>query len=94
MPCTLTAQIKNPIVWSFTAKKIADNTYEVHVAATILQGWHTYSPTTPEGGPVPTTITFAKNPLVTIIGKIKEVGEVQKRNEPLFGVDVKQYSNK
>ncbi len=90
----LFAQIQNPVEWSATSKKISDKTYEVHITATIDNGWHIYSQTTPDGGPIPTSITFTKNPLVIVEGKAKEVGKLEKHHEPLFGVDVKQFSNK
>ena len=88
------AQVKNPVQWAFSAKKINATTYEVHLTATIESGWHLYSQTTPEGGPVATTIEFAKNPLVTFYGGVKEIGKLEQRHEKLFGVDVKQFSNK
>lgn len=90
----LFAQIQDPVSWSATSKKINDKTYEIHLTANIDNGWHTYSQTTPEGGPVPTSITFTNNPLLTLEGKTKEVGKLEQHNEPLFGVDVKQFSNK
>jgi hypothetical protein len=89
----LFAQIQNPVSWSATAKKISDKTYEIHLTANIQKGWHVYSQTTPDGGPVPTNITFTKNPLLTFEGKAKEVGKLEKHAEQLFGVDVKQFSN-
>ena len=89
----LFAQIQNPVEWSATSKKISDKTYEVHITATIDDGWHIYSQTTPDGGPIATSITFTKNPLVIVEGKAKEVGKLEKHHEPLFGVDVKQFSN-
>jgi len=85
-------QLQDPVKWSFTAKKITADTYEIHLAASITRGWHTYSQTTPDGGPVPTTISFSKNPLVTLSGAAKEVGKLEQHHEPLFGVDVKQFS--
>ena len=88
----LFAQIQNPVEWSATSKKISDKTYEVHITATIDNGWHIYSQTTPDGGPIPTSITFTKNPLVIVEGKAKEVGKLEKHHEPLFRVDVKQFS--
>lgn len=90
----LFAQILNPVAWTATSKKIADKTYEVRLTATMQKGWHIYSQTTPEGGPVPTNVSFNKNPLVIIKGKTKEVGKLEQHNEPLFGVNVKQFSNK
>lgn len=89
------AQIQNPVSWTATSKKINDKTYEVHLTANIDNGWHIYSQTTPDGGPIPTSITFTKNPLLTVEGKAKEEGKLEKHVEPLFGnIDVKQFSNK
>jgi thiol:disulfide interchange protein DsbD len=86
--------VKSPVEWTATSKKIADKTYEIHLTANINQGWHIYSQHTPEGGPVPTSISFTKNPLLTHQGNTKEIGKLEQRHEPLFGVDVKQFSNK
>jgi hypothetical protein len=88
------SQVKNPVAWTFAAKKINATTYEVSMSATLEQGWHIYSQTTPEGGPAPTIISFAKNPLLSLEGEVREVGKMEQKNEPLFGVDVKQFSNK
>lgn len=88
------AQVKNPVQWSFSSKRINATTYEVHLTATIEDGWHIYSQTTPEGGPVPTSIDYLRNPLLTMDGATKEIGKLEQHNEPLFGVDVKQFSDK
>jgi DsbC/DsbD-like thiol-disulfide interchange protein len=90
----VSAQVQNPVQWNYTVKKVNETTYSVQIAATIEPGWHVYSQTTPEGGPVPTSIAFAKNPLLTLEGSPKEIGKLEQKHEPLFGVDVKQYSNK
>lgn len=90
----VTAQmVKNPVQWTATSKKVGDKTYEIHLTANLPDGWHIYSQSTPEGGPEPTKISFTKNPLVVISGDTKETGKLESRFEPLFGVDVKQYSN-
>jgi hypothetical protein len=88
------AQVKNPVKWNFTSKKIDAATFEVHLTAILDAGWHMYSQTTPDGGPVPTSIEFTKNPLLIVQNTAKEVGKLEQRHEELFGVDVKQYSNK
>ena len=86
--------VKNPVEWSVSSKKVADKTYEIHITANIPDGWHIYSQHTPEGGPIPTAISFTKNPLLVHQGKTKEIGKIEKRYEPLFGVDVFQFSDK
>lgn len=93
IPFLTNAQVQNPVKWAYKLKKVNTTTYEVQITASIDKGWHIYSQTTPDGGPVPTTIKFAKNPLVTLVGAAKEVGKLEQRHEELFGVDVKQFSN-
>jgi hypothetical protein len=85
---------QNAVSWNFTAKKIADKTYEVHLTATVAKSWRIYSQTTPDGGPVKTSIVFNKNPLSSFVGKIKEEGRLKQKHEDVFGVDVKYYENK
>lgn len=88
------AQVKNPVQWDFSAKKINATIYEVYLTANMEDGWHVYSQHTPDGGPVPTSIQFAKNPLLTLNGTPKESGKKEQKFEELFGVDVIQFSDK
>jgi len=85
------SQLSDPVKWSFTSKKVADG-YEIHLKANVEKGWHIYSQYTSDEGPVPTSIRFNKNPLVTLVGKVKEVGKMETKMEPLFGVEVKQFN--
>ena len=93
-PAGIMAQLKNPIKWNYSAKKLAAGKYELHMTATLEKGWHIYSQKTPQGGPIPTKFTFTKNPLVTANGPVKEVGNIENYFEDLFGVQVKQYADK
>lgn len=90
----LSAQILEPVKLSYGAKKISEGTYEVTITASIQDGWHIYSQTTPDGGPLPTTISFNDNPAVILQDDIKEKGQLEKKYEEVFGVDVKYYSDK
>lgn len=94
LPAASFSQVKNPVKWNYSAKKLATGKYEVHMTATVDKGWHLYSQFTPDGGPVPTSFTFTKNPLVTLSGPVKEVGKLETHFEKLFDVNVKQYSDK
>jgi len=85
---------QSPVTWSFDSKKMSDDVYEIKITAIIEDEWHVYSQITPKGGPVPTSISFTKNPLVVLDGLTKETGSLEQHFEPLFGVDVKQYSGK
>lgn len=89
---TLFAQA-NPVSWTYTTVKKGVDQYQVIAKATIGSGWHIYSQKTPDGGPVPTKFTFAKNPLVTIVGTPEEKGVVKKVHDKNFGIDVLYFSN-
>ena len=70
------AQLNNPVMWSYTAKKIADKTYELHFTATINANWRLYGQGPGATGMEPTTtISFIKNPLVSFEGNMLEVGK-------------------
>jgi Disulphide bond corrector protein DsbC len=88
---SLQAHAQKEIQWNSTVKKISSATYEIRLLAAIQKPWHIYAQATPEGGPLPTKITFAKNPLVTLVGKTQEVGRVVQKHEAVFDVDVLYY---
>jgi len=88
------AQRSNPVTWTFNAKKLAGNKYELRMTATLGNTWHIYSQKTPDGGPVPTSFTFSPNALVVNTGKPKESGKLKKIKDKNFGVDVLFYSDK
>ena len=87
-------QTEDAVKWSFSAVKLDDGTYELHLVATLGDGWHTYSQETPSGGPAPTEISFSNNPLLSMQGVVREEGKLNKHFEPLFGVNVMQYSKR
>lgn len=83
----------NPVTWSFSAKKVADKTYEVQMVATMQTGWHLYSQVQPEDAiAIPTAFTITPNPLFTLDGKIKEVGKMEVMKDKDLGVSANQYS--
>lgn len=84
---------KDPVTWTFTVSKKSADTYVVTASAQVPKPWHIYSQNTPAGGPVPTSVKFKANPLVTLVGKTKEAGKMQKVYDENFGVDVLYYSN-
>lgn len=88
------AHAQNVVNWAFSAKKIADKTYEIHFTPTVQNPWHIYSQTSPEGGALPTVFSFNKNPLVILDGKVKEVGRIVSKFEEVFEVTVKYFEGK
>lgn len=90
---TAMAQIKDPVKWTTVSRK-KPNGYEVVLTATLPKAWHIYSQNTGEGGPVATNFKFAKNPLLTFDGKVKEVGMLKENYDKLFDTKVKYYGDK
>src|SRR5215212_1890179 len=83
----VSAQVLNPVSWTFSSKKISDNEYEIKMTATIQKGWHLYSQIQPEDAIAqPTAFSFNKNPLVELNGKVKEVGKLEKYKDKTLGV--------
>ena len=88
------AQIENPVIWTYSSKKISADTYELHMTATVSPKWHIYSQDIPEGGAVPTSIILDKNPLVKAEGKVAEIGKQEKVFDKNFNMNLKFYANK
>jgi thiol:disulfide interchange protein DsbD len=82
------------VEWKFESKKVTDNKYEVKLIAMVKNPWHIYSTTTPDGGPLPTKISFTKNPLTAFDGSIREVGKMITHFEKVFDVDTRFYNDK
>ena len=87
------AQLKDPVKWATTSRK-KGNMYEVVLTATLPKPWHIYSQHTGDGGPVATSFKFSKNPLVSFVGNVKEVGKIKEQYDKLFDTKVKYYGDK
>ncbi len=90
----LSAQSSKEVQWVYNAKKIADKTYEVHMTASINGDYHLYAQhqhISGDFGPVPTTFTFTKNPLLVLDKQIKEVGKQISKHEGVWKGDVNYY---
>jgi thiol:disulfide interchange protein DsbD len=83
----------NPVTWSFSAVKTSDKMYEVHMKATIQDGWHLYSQKQPADAiAIPTEFVVNPNPLFSLEGKVKEVGKMEVMNDKELGVSANQYA--
>jgi thiol:disulfide interchange protein DsbD len=85
------AQSSKQVSWTYSAKKIAPRTYEVHMTATIGGDYHLYAQDAGGDGPIPTTFTFTRSPLFTLNGAVQEKGQLIKKFESAWSHDVKYY---
>ena len=84
------AQILEPVKWKTSSKKISEGVYDLVITASIDPGWHLYSQTVPEGGPIPTTFLFEEEKGYTLIGKTSEE-KGHEIDDPVFNMRIKYF---
>jgi thiol:disulfide interchange protein DsbD len=87
------AQKLAPVKWAYQAVKTGDKQYNIIITANVDAPWHIYSQFVKKG-PVPTTVQFAKNPLVLLKGTTKEVGRLEKKFDKNFDAVIGSFGGK
>ena len=86
------SQILDPVEWSTSVEKVSENQYRLITKASIDRGWHLYSQTVPDGGPIPTQFKYTEDGTFTLDGKTKEeAGETV--NDPVFEMKIKFFND-
>lgn len=91
-PVLVQAQILDPVKWDYTAQKINDSTYALHIKASIDPGWHVYSQNAGDG-PIPTSFTFDNDPQVKLLGNVEEKGKEIRTYDKVFKSPLRFYAN-
>ncbi|RKO70995.1 sugar transporter [Sphingobacterium puteale] len=86
------AQIHKPVKWTVASKKLNSKEAVVYVKATIQNGWHIYSQNVKDGGPIPTSFTFANATDYVLAGKTAEP-KPKVKHEEVFKMDVGYFTN-
>ncbi len=84
-------QILNPVSFSYKTIKKGNNQFEVHILTSVDPKWHIYSVSNPDGGALPTSVSFTN---ATKIGSYKEIGKMKTIFEKEFNVNQKFYEGK
>jgi thiol:disulfide interchange protein len=87
------AQILDPVSWSFSKVKTAENVYELIFTAAIENKWHLYAQGLPEGGPIPTSFQFEESSFYERIGAVEEITEPEVKHDPSFNMDLTMFSH-
>ena len=90
----ITAQVENPVKWSFNVDREKEGIFNLKLTANIDASWHMYSQNLPDGGPVPTTFKFEKNSAYELMGKVKEQSNAESVFDKSFEMQVSFYSHK
>ena len=91
---TADSKILEPVKWDIVSNKINDNTFELLFTANIDKGYHLYSLTIPEGGPLPTVFTFEKSKQFELQDGITEVTTPIEEYDDVFEMDIKFFEGK
>jgi thiol:disulfide interchange protein DsbD len=87
------AQIKDPVKWSFSHERVSDTEYDLVIKAAIENKWHLYSQKLSSGGPIPTSFVFNGSFDYERIGEVMELSPVEVRYDASFKMDLKMFSN-
>ncbi|MFH4965506.1 cytochrome c biogenesis protein CcdA [Gaetbulibacter sp. M235] len=84
-------QILEPVKWITSVEKVSSTEYNLITKATIESGWHLYSQTVPEGGPIATSFIYDDSEgNITIVGNTSEE-EGHTINDPVFKMEIKYF---
>ncbi len=91
---TINAQIFEPVKWQTSVEKVSESEFDLVVIATIDEGWHLYSQSIPEDGPIPTTFSFKDiEGKYQLVGKTTE-GKGHEEFDKVFEMKIKYFENK
>ncbi len=89
----LSAQIFNPVKWSYTVEQGNDKECTLVLTANIEKGWHLYSQFIGNDGPIPTSFKFEKNKNYELVGLVSE-GKPIEEYDKNFEMTLKFFANK
>ena len=87
------AQIHNPVKWQTTVEKVSESAYDLLSIATVDPGWHLYSQSIPDGGPIPTSFSFPIDAdRYQLVGNSLE-GKGHEEFDKVFEMNIKYFEN-
>lgn len=93
---TLKAQItKDPVLWTCKTVKMNDHKYKIYIEANIESGWHIYSQHQPKDAiSTPTSFVIGPEKQIKAIGRMKEIGKVEKQDIETLGITQNYFAKK
>ena len=82
------AQFQTPVIIKASQNKVSDDVLEVVFRGTVDAGWHVYGTDFADGGPTRAELTLETQKGLKPDGKLRAVGNVQKKMDEMFGMEV------
>ena len=89
---SLSAQVMDPVQWTFSVNDLNDGEFELVATATIEPSYHIYSTSMPEMGPLPTVFSFEASEYYEPLGTGYDLTEVPLFHDDIFEVDYFQFA--
>jgi hypothetical protein len=92
----INAQKITPAKWSWALSKpnpVIGETVDIVFTLKMDKGWHHFATDFDEGGPIITTIKFKPNDSYELVGKLKSINPIKKKDE-VFEVNVAYFEGK
>jgi DsbC/DsbD-like thiol-disulfide interchange protein len=80
------------VIWKF-ASRTEGRSVCIEIDVHLKPGWHIYSQHLPDGGPIPTRITFLNTDDFVLIGGTTEYGVPMTYHDELYGIEITSYSD-
>ena len=90
---TAGAQMQDPVHFSVSQKKVAENIVEVTFSGKIDAGWHVYSTGLPADGPISATITTETADGAKAEGALAHRGNEINKYDNMFGMNLRYFEN-
>lgn len=87
------AQMQDPVHFSVSQKKVAEDIVEVTFSGKIDAGWHVYSTELPADGPISATITTETADGAKAEGKLGHRGNEVNQYDNMFGMNLRYFEN-
>ena len=81
------AQIRQPVKWEVSSKKVKKNVYEITATGSIRTGWHIYDLQDYDGGPNPTVFTVSGE-AIEADGAAKITSKIDREFDDVFGMEI------
>lgn len=88
------AQIYDPVSWEFSVENVKGDEATLVLSATIQDRWYVYSQFIEEGGPIPTSFSFEKSDVYSLIGSVSESPKAVAGFDSVFSMQIAKHKNK
>ena len=93
MGWSLMTLAQDPVQWKYSAQKLPEQKYTIHLDAVIKPGWHIFSLDN-ISGPGPTNINFHEHSGFKLEGRARQLRPSETTQDPAFSTSVKVFTGK